>query len=321
MSQENSKSWFVRILIILYIIFLLTLVSTSFWKKHPPFEISTTIITLLLLVTLLILSEAFDNLSLGKMLSLSREVKHKKEEVASVKKENAELRENIIKISTMISQRQNNMTINGVTPELLQLLGVTKANNATLDEDFDEELEEKQLKASKPAEDEQKESSIPKYLLMPYAEKESIKKYLDRFQIPESDVIWEAQFTPAFQGLDQIMERKIVFNAYLKTPLKETFIEVKFISSLSPMIFDRLYVLLSKILFYKQAKNIKAELVLLLVDIQTQNNKEFDFRFRRFIEAFQPAIANDLLRVETISFSEEDLIRWTDEVKKGQYRR
>lgn len=317
MPQDSKKNLFVRILIVLYVVFLLVLVSVSFWKGQPPFNLSASSSTLLLLVTLLILSEAFDNLSLGKMLSLSREVKKKEQEVTSTKKENYELRDNIIKISSMVSQSQSNMTINGVTPELLQLLGVTKAKDKAEYDNYEEDIHKKNSQERKTPEDEQKDSGITRWQLMPYVEKESVKKYLDKFQISESELIWEVQFTPVLQGLDPIMERRIIFDAYLKTPQKELFFEVKFINHLSPMILNSLYVLLSKILFYRKAKTIKAELVLLLVDVPTLT-EEFDVNYSRFIEAFQPAIANDLLRIERISFSEEDLARWKDELNMKQ---
>lgn len=71
--------------------------------SQPPFDISSGIITVLLIMTILILSEGFDNLSIGKLLSINREVKKKEVEIANAKKENEQLRDNLIKVTTMMS--------------------------------------------------------------------------------------------------------------------------------------------------------------------------------------------------------------------------
>jgi len=62
------------------------------------------------------------------------------------------------------------------------------------------------------------------------------------------------------------MDRKIIFDGYYKTHEYENFIEVKR-ANISSIMFDRIYVLLAKILFYRQAKNTDAFLTLLLFDL------------------------------------------------------
>lgn len=85
-NDEKKASYFTRLLIVLFVLFLVCLVWISFFKSQPPFLINSGLITVLLLITVLILSESFDNLSLGKILSLSREVETKKRKLMRLRK-------------------------------------------------------------------------------------------------------------------------------------------------------------------------------------------------------------------------------------------
>lgn len=346
LGEKRQINYFIRVLIVLFIVFLGYLVLTSFTKSQPPFSISTGIITLLLLITILILSEAFDNFSVGKLLSISREIKKKEEEVGKVKKENAELRDNIIQVTTMFGQiqAQSNSNTNVVlAPEWIsQMLGVVKAQQKQEDEELEEFGEET---TSKTTESEVKietetntnfntngtqvpnpeDNDQQKYLdrkrerlLWRYLESEAISKYIKKHDIPETEIVREVQFSPAIMGLDPIMERRIVFDGYLKTPSKETFIEVRRNMSHSIMMLDRIYVLLTKIWIYRHAKKTQAELILLIVEVphldeQNPTVHRLKNGTERFLEAFQPAIANGVLRVETIIFTEEELVNFDED--------
>ena len=101
--MENSEiNYFVRTLIVIFVIFLLTLVTASFFNTEPTFSITSGMITILGLVTVLILSEAFDNLSLGKILSLSREVKKVSKEKELVERDNIQLRNSLVQVATNV---------------------------------------------------------------------------------------------------------------------------------------------------------------------------------------------------------------------------
>jgi len=327
LPEGKKENYFIRILIVLFILFLAFLVCTSFFNSQQPFVINSGVITVLLLITVLILSEAFDNLSLGKILYLRREVKNKQEEIIEAKKENSELRNRIIQLASMVTQTQHQNTTNNnmlFTPEVLQqMFGVVKA-----DKDNEDELEEingqpgtedgeKQAVAdNKNSTNENGKEERKTILSQPgawrYFEELAISKYLKKHNIPETDVVREVQFTPALSGLDPIMERRVIFDAYWKTPSKEYFIEVRQNRFAGPSIYNHInhiYVLLAKILFYRQAKNIQAELILLLIDLPDSENNSSNLKYstERFLEAFQPAIASGLLRIETISFSKEEV--------------
>lgn len=324
MDESNARkvNWFVRGLLIVFILYLLGIITTGFLIGNPSYSLTPEYITLFILITILILSESFDNLSMGKYLSLSREIKKKKEEVNEIKQENTDLREHIIKMTTLINQNQHqsNTTINGLTPELLHMLGVIKAKD-----NKDDEIDIGNISISETPTNTDMLSSItvsdpkmPQYNkrdFFRFAEKESIDNYLEKHLIPEGNIIRDAQFTPAFQGLDPIMERRIIFDAYFKTEFKEYFFEV--LLSINPMTLDRLYVQLSKINFYNQAKHVKGQLIVLIVEFPNEldsTSVRQPFRPERIIEAFQPAISNDLLTIELVPFSIEDIERWKKEL-------
>jgi hypothetical protein len=96
----------------------------------------------------------------------------------------------------------------------------------------------------------QRSAGVPLYRLTPFIERDAITSYVEKYELSEESVTRQVQFTPFFRGLDPIMERGVVFDGYIKTPQSELFLEVKHKASFSPYIFDRLYVMLSKILHY-----------------------------------------------------------------------
>lgn len=306
--EEKKPNWFVRILIIILVLFLIGLIVISFIKGEPPFAISPSMITLIAFIIILVVSESFDNLSVGKIISLSRTVKKVTDEKYRLESENIELRNSLIQVATNI-QSQINTTIQAQGTDLMQLLGVVKAAN----DEKESESEEEQIKQD----EEQKTTPtrIHPYRIMRFVEKEALSKYTKQLQIPETELTREIRFTEAFKGIDPIMERTVIFDGYIKTPLKERFLEVKLHDQLSPSSWNRLYVMLSKILIYRQVKKVSADLTLLLVKLPEEYKRKTHVMYstERFMECFQPAIANKLLKIETIEINEEEYKSIQDE--------
>lgn len=65
--------------------------------------------------------------------------------------------------------------------------------------------------------------------------------------------------------------------------------------------------MLTKIWLYRQAKKVQAELILLIVDTEGEEADERPRTSNRLIEYFQPAIANDILRVESIKITAAEI--------------
>lgn len=339
MGDNKSVNYFVRGLIVLYSLFLVGIVVVNLQGNTPP-SITSGMITVLLLITVLILSESFDNLSIGKILSLTREVKLKDEEIKTTKHENAQLRENLIQLSSTMFQKQTQNTWNINGP-----LGVVPAKAESKEIELEEEVAENdsgtaQIIPGTPAGKQEGVASsqetaaqtaapqqgisqpqlpaLPNFEVRRRLDKFAIEKYLEGKQLPLSDLIREVEFTSAFQGIDPISDRKIVFDGYIKTPYKEYFLEVRHNSFIMMHMMDRIYVQLAKILFYRQAKKVKAELVVLFSKLpgETEAGRRPGFvNIEKFIQLFQPAIASELLRIETIEFTPEDIKQMEEELK------
>ncbi|MGD9873664.1 MAG: hypothetical protein AB7T27_05265 [Kiritimatiellia bacterium] len=307
-TNDVKPNWFVRIGIILVVLFLATLVAASFVLTPPPYRISAGIVTILAMIIVLVLSEAFHNFSVGKILTLSREVAKTTGEKEDIKKENAELRQSLVHVATHI-QSQVNTTIQTQGADLLRLLGVVKADKK---EDEQEDKEETVAQVTP-----RRSSTLPTYRLFPYVENLVLKKYADKYSLPLPDIIRDIRFTEAFECIDPICNRPVTFDGYLKSPQKEYFLEIKsYPRMMGSMLWDRLYVMLSKVLLYRQAKKINAELILIFAKLPEKPDERPGYPVERFIEVYQPAIASGLLRVETIDVSEDEFKQIENEAQK-----
>jgi len=108
-TNQQIKVW-------LFILFLVIIIFYNFFYAIPVGNIDTGLVTLILILLIVVLSESFDNFSLGQLLSMSKTVTEKKQEITKLEKRNDELINQIISITN--SQNQNSsqhVTLN--TPE------------------------------------------------------------------------------------------------------------------------------------------------------------------------------------------------------------
>jgi hypothetical protein len=285
----------------------------SFYKGSPAFAISAGILVVLALMTILVLSEAFNSFSLGKLLTLSKEISRTAEEKQELKADNTDLRKALVQLAVNVHQSQVNATINTSGVDLLKALGVVKAEKS--DEDLEQEAKQP-VAPSEAAASQDRESRYQSYRLRQMVDALAFDKYIETNSIPKIDVEREIQFSSSFENLDPIMERRITFDGYMKSANKEYFFEVKNSRNLSPLFWDRLYVMLSKILFYREAKKVPTELILIVSKFPESAVESGPHYFERFIQAFQPAIAGGLLRVEQIEISAEELDTLTAKVQE-----
>ncbi|RJY13212.1 hypothetical protein D5R81_11590 [Parashewanella spongiae] len=313
-------SLFVRWLIAIVALAISIMAFLSFFLAEPKYQITTGIITLIAIVVVLILSESFNNLSIGKILTLSNEVKKKDTEKETVKTENKELRQELFKIVSNIQQSQVNNTYNAPSDEWLKALGVVKSEDSPEDEqDEQEDQDEIKRAVQHLAERERsREKSRERSQNRRKAEQVALNKYFTQSSIPQSELIQRVEFSGSFDEIDPIMNRRVVFDGYLKSVTNERFIEVIPNTNASFMYYDRLYVMLNKIHFYREAKKINADLLLIIVDIEEldEESKRPD-RSERVFDFFQPAISNKLLKVEHLKVSQKEIEEFED---NGQQR-
>lgn len=302
--ELKKDNWFVRTLIVVLTVALSVMVGYNFTLSNPPFQISASSITVILIITVLVLAEAFNNLSVGKILTLSKEVQKSEGDKKELRQENKQLRENLIQISSNFNQQsQFNATINGLTPETWRtMIGVTAA--------MPSDAESADLPSEKT--DDQTSENAPKtvsfHQVARILEKRTFDKYISKYELSLGAIERGIQFTPSFQGLDPIAETNVVFDGYMKTGLGELFFEVIPIRSIGPIRWEKIYIMLSKIRHYIQAKNTTAELVLLLANhpVDDANRLYGRNNLPRFLELFQPSIKSGILRIESFEFGQEE---------------
>jgi hypothetical protein len=112
-SQDKKTNWFVRILIIILCLCLLVMIYFNFFFVEPKGEINRGLLILLSLMLILALAESFDNFSIGKLVSISRESKKKEKQIQGLEKKNTDLINQIISIQNIQSQTQQHTNVYG----------------------------------------------------------------------------------------------------------------------------------------------------------------------------------------------------------------
>ena len=238
--------------------------------------------------------------------------------------ENRDLRAQVLSITANLNQRQSTTTIQGIpfTPEILKSFGVVPVTESEAEEEAEEEVgepvsAEAASKAAAPADQAGPHTERPTARISPIwnlrnrriLESLVLERYFEKAGLPTIDLMQEIRFTKNFSGLDPIMEREIKFDGYLRHNNKEYFFEVRR-NAIGPsvMLAYRLYVLLAKILAYKNAKDVDAELRLISYSLPDHEENERHQRYsERFFEWFEPAIRNNLFRVEIIELTDADM--------------
>lgn len=300
-ERPSSTKLFVRILIVALCLGLSALVYMSFAFSSPPYVISTGIVTLVSLIVVLVLSESFNQLSVGALLTLKREVAKEQAEKDAVKSENQELRSELVRVVTTVSQTQTNNTLLG-TPEFLRALGVVPA--AETGEDHEPPAIEPACPEPAAAAERARRERWSKIRA---GERVAMRKYLAGLELPGSEVQTEVEFSSGFAGLDPIMDRRIVFRAYARAVGHERFFDFRPSTTISPMFFDQLYVKLSKVHLYGMAKRIRADLVLVFVRLPEELESAKPYPWERVLEWFEPAMVNRLLKIEHIEVTREEI--------------
>ncbi|QGZ61083.1 hypothetical protein [Paraburkholderia acidisoli] len=292
MEEQKKPNWFVRILIAAFCILLVSMITYRYIAIEPRGEISSGLITLLCLLLILVLAESFDNFSVGKVISISREVKKKEKEVEKLEKQNNHLLSQLITISNTQSQNQSHTNVYGdyhATPS------VQKAS--------ERDVQEKQSADAAST----VTPNVPLRVTTNWkkAEELAFTKYLQQRLLNPSNVIVEAKLVSHFHGIDPISSMQPVFDAYIKLSEHETFVEIRPGTFTPPSFRDRLYVMLSKINYYRTVKRVEAHLDLVLMKLPGEETRTSS-GFTRLLESFEPAIASGLLKIHEIEFTADE---------------
>lgn len=296
---DKKNNYFVRALIVALSGFVVWVVAYSFLSLEPKGTISTGIITLIVLLVVVILSESFDNFSVGKILTMSREIKAKDNSISKLNSENTELRKELVNVVTSISQNQSSTNIIGFPDDLAKKMGVEKAT--------DEEITKKRTEENEESTD--RSRPIRRRVNHQKLEEFAFSHFLQKRNLTDYDLIQEAKLVTQFNGIDAVSNIQPIYDGYINTGESEIFVEVKVARAPSIMMRERIYLMLNKIYLYNKVKKANAHLNLLLVDIDGEDSDQIRSQRNtdRLKEFFEPSIVNGLLRIIPIELTAEEI--------------
>lgn len=296
MKEKDNKKKFQRfVLLILFSIVAFIIVMAFLFD----YNIENNIIILTLILVVLALSETFDNFAIGKLFTMKRNVKEIEAEKQIVIAENFDLKDKLFSITNTMLNNQTNINLNGpITPEIAKLLRPEKASEEEIKdkeklETSEERLDETEPKARKAIRGSDVEAKTYEIL-----RKRSIQIFGD-----SSELIEQVKLSVAFSNIDPISNHVPIFDGYVTNDNGEHFIEIKYLNSrfYSSFWYDRVYVMINKVMMYSRVKKINAKLYLVL-----RYNKDDDSnrQLNRIHEYFGPAIKNGSLEIVPIQIEE-----------------
>ncbi|SIQ94105.1 MULTISPECIES: hypothetical protein [Chryseobacterium] len=111
--MEDKTNYFTRTLICIFSICLALMVAYNYLYVEPIGAIKDGNLIIIFLILILILSESFDSFSIGKIISISRKLKEKNDEVEKLESKNSQLLSQVISLTTNQNQVQSSKQIFG----------------------------------------------------------------------------------------------------------------------------------------------------------------------------------------------------------------
>lgn len=300
-DNQNKPNIFARVLIGILGTLIISLIVAKFYFFDSKAEISNGIIILLGLLIIVFLSEIFDSFSLGQFLNLKRTIKEKEEKITDLKESNDKLL-NIVITNNSLAQKQSLTNVNGISTEEFtrSIISVIKADKETREKE--ESGKEKIYELA--------EEEIPKKPRKRFDFQKmrnwGVTKFIDNKDFRKYNFIEDAQILMPQKDLDPINVDNPVFDGYVETEKFEVFLSVKLRSSMYMLNRDRLYVMLSKLYYYRLAKKTNVYLNLILVDRPEDTKGNLD---ERIIKDFEPAIRSGLLKLDYYEIDEKDMTK------------
>lgn len=290
---------------------MLAMVGISFVFGNPKYTITDTYLYIFVIMAVLLVFDSVENLSVANVFSLNKKVKDKEKEISKLNTENQQLRNQFLSVmNTTFNSKNSNQFFVGVNPSDYV---VEKAEENDIKDEA--EFNGDSYKSS-----EEQNNPHTKRINRIRFNKLLSEKLLERFfaqnNINEDSVLKEIKIKSLGKYADPIVERDMVYDAYIKRPLDEIFIEVLPSGSMAVSADFRLYFMISRVYHYSQANQTKAKMVLIVPKYSDENNSTKVERYRysnsqrmnnRLAEIYAPAIKNDLLDIIEISFSNEEL--------------
>lgn len=308
-KNENNNKYKIAILML----FIVIVICFNFFSLQK-YQITSEIIICLLLLVILSLAELFDNLSIPKLLSLSKNIKEVKKENDDLKEANIKLLEQVVSIKSSNSQTIYFPTsFSTIGSSNIDDINKTEENCSSNEqsetENFDNSSNQRILAAER-----RKYRDILEICLL--------KKVLNN-ETNNPNIQYEVKLINNKPIEDNLMKSEIRFDALKSDGESNVFYEVK----LSPFWMDypyQLHYMLRMIELYQEANKCASKLVLILPRLDEDLKKILfnmpDNRFtilkEKISSKFEPAIKNGLLEILQLDITKKELDKYINEKEK-----
>ena len=310
--MQNNKNN--KILIIILMIFIAFLVLINFILSEPKYEITIEIIICLCLLTILALSEVFDNLSIPKLISLSKNIKE-------VRKENDNLKESNIKLLEQITniKNSNNQTI--VLPNSFNTISSSNIDDVNNNEkDLLHNQEEDTVMGEQDTTRDDRKIQQERYKYRKNIEVFVLRKALDLGNGLNENIKYDVKLINNNFENNNIMKNEVRFDALKSSEYENIFYEIK----CDPFVLDysyQLHYMLRTLELYEEANKIHSKLILILPKIDKKletimyktNRDRFNIVRERLEKRFEPAIRDNLLEILEIEVTKNELDKYIKE--------
>lgn len=303
MENENNK--YNKIVTIILIIFIVLMIIGNFILSDKPFTITAEIIVCLSLLVILCLADSFDNLSIPKLISLSKNIKEVKKDNENLKETNLRLIEQMINIKNTNNQfmcMPGSFTTVGSSN--IDDIGTKKNEEVESDDVENENHTDTSL-----AERRNRYADRFKYIknLEVFLLKKVIMNDINKYEIQ-----YDVKVTNNKPIKDNIMKNETRFDALKSDGKSSVFYEVK-ISPQFVNFYYELYYKLKLVELYGEINECDSKLVLIIPKIDEELEKiigdarRWKYLKERIYQRFDPAINNDLLEIKEIDVSKDEL--------------
>lgn len=292
--QKNSNIYH-RIIIGLIMLVIVTVIFLNFIIKEK-FDITWEIIICFALIIVLGLSEMFDNLSIPKLISLSKNQE-------KLEKENKDLKDANLKIINQLMniKMNSNIYVNPISKE-------GSDNIKDLDKAIKEDIEIKETSVTQKIDSKKERDS--------YKERIRYRENLEMFLLKKvlkdkSNIQYNVVLTNNTISESTIMKNEARFDACVYENNENHFYEI--ITSRILLSFnDKLYSLLLMIDSYRQYTHIPSKLILVIPKMDSELEKVLyeintDSAIKRVMKRFEPAINNKLLEIKVVDITKKEL--------------
>ena len=292
--QKNSNIYH-RIIIGLIMLVIVTVIFLNFIIKEK-FDITWEIIICFALIIVLGLSEMFDNLSIPKLISLSKNQE-------KLEKENKDLKDANLKIINQLMniKMNSNIYVNPISKE-------GSDNIKDLDKAIKEDVEIKETSVTQKIDSKKERDS--------YKERIRYRENLEMFLLKKvlkdkSNIQYNVVLTNNTISESTIMKNEARFDACVYENNENHFYEI--ITSRILLSFnDKLYSLLLMIDSYRQYTHIPSKLILVIPKMDSELEKVLyeintDSAIKRVMKRFEPAINNKLLEIKVVDITKKEL--------------